>query len=208
MKMYELFDNNFLKETPILVDIDLSVMEKKVFDFLKAKKIELYMLSNTNINNILVYEDIGMIYFFYYDESSDKGIEAYASYEQLSIKSKTKAIKVMQQKDIYKKSNNIKNFTLNTMQLCSKMTKKPILSDDKHSPQMMKLFNKFFNNPKKYQINDLYLYDNTKEKIITSDELEYDVWDYFKRSKRYLIIIDFYKYFKESKIISFSPKFQ
>ena len=56
----------------------------------------------------------------------------------------------------------------------------------------------------KYDISNIYLYDEKTEKIITPDDLQGDqeVWEWFERSARYMFIIDFFKYLKESENIT------
>lgn len=191
-----------LSESPMLTDVPIVNIRNEINNEIKKKKLILSHAEQTQIPGILYYWSIGNHYFFH--RNSKNEIDTYAHYIEHAVKLGSKIIKICQQKSTFNESELISSWTLNTMKLCSEYSKKPILTDCEHSVRMSNIIYNMYIEKDKYDISNIYLYDEKTEKIITPDDLEDDqeVWEWFKRSARYMFIIDFFKYFKESKNIT------
>lgn len=191
-----------LSESPLLVDVPIVNIRNEINTEIKKKKLILSHAEQTQIPGIMYYWSMGNHYFFH--KNSKNEIDTYAHYIEHAVKLGYKIIKICQQKSTLNESNLISASTLNTMKLCSEYSKKPILTDCKHSVGMANIIYKMYIEKEKYGISSMYLYDEKTEKIITPDDLQGDqeVWEWFERSSRYMFIIDFFKYFKESENIT------
>ena len=95
----------------------------------------------------------------------------------------------------------VKGFTLNVFKDLSDQYKKPILIDYKNSKDMETTFKKWIDNPEKYGIKNLFVYDNKMKKLLKDgNELEDEVWDSTPQSNRYSILFDFFDYIAECQL--------
>jgi hypothetical protein len=186
-----------LRMMPIRVDINKKSMIENFEKFMQNMSESNF--ENVGIPDFYIVSGVYSSYIIHY--TIEFGVTAFMLFSQGAIDNENMRIPIIQQSDTLNNKKIIKGFTITAFKEISKTFKRPILIDYRNSLDMETTFKKWIDNPEKYGIKNLFVYDNKMKKLLKDgNELEDEVWYSTPQSNRYSILFDFFDYIAECQL--------